>query len=674
MKTLILVLCDDRTEPERTAATAYLGPLSAHNQSFPNFTIHSNPPAGSLLLDLGNPRALEYMTRYLSEAVKSFKLDVLRMDFNIAPAASWALKDAQQAAAAGTAVQSGLAEVAYIEGLYKMWSTVIAENPAVLLDNCASGGRRIDLETATLSVPLWQSDLAGNRGDTSESWQSQSMGLSCFLPIHSGGCPRFDSHTTSGSTGEAGLTLSVEPYVWRSCGSVGKAIAWTPEMWQSLAENSTLAAGVRRAVAETQRMRELVSIVDAEFWPLTPIDPAAPWAAYQHVTSNGSSGFAVVFHRPNSQSNLVRLVTNRSDYKWVTVSSEGYYRGKYYFTPASNAAAALPACQQACTVDGPCEGFTFVQNGGPPCALYSSIDGPFAAGSRVTQVAKLYECGLSSCVFGVDSSGIRHAVQTHSQHPFLAACGPAAGVFAPNCKGVGCGALMKAADGPAVCPPYAVSAEFSLELRSLQEASSYDVSLMHDSYEETGSRVMKGSELRNMSVTLPSRSVLLVWFTARAKSARAKLKTDELERHPGAGAGAGLSLGPLLTGGMVFPSGNGTVRGAGAAPSALVVVNFTRAGKATIVRGSSDARGSWAVHLQLSPSLTPGDIMVTSSKDSVVLRDVLVGSLILCAGQRCGVPAQFSNTTCRACCPPAQVKSLTLVNMLCAAIWSRPLR
>ena len=43
-----------RTEPERTGDTAYLiVPFSAHNQSFHNFIIHSFPPAGSLLLDLG---------------------------------------------------------------------------------------------------------------------------------------------------------------------------------------------------------------------------------------------------------------------------------------------------------------------------------------------------------------------------------------------------------------------------------------------------------------------------------------------------------------------------------------------------------------------------------------------------------------------------------------------
>ena len=303
--------------------------------------------------------------------------------------------------------------------------------------------------------------------------------------------------------------------MWRSCGSVGKAIAWTAEEWDTLTQNSTLTAGVRRAVAETQRVRALVSTVDAEFWPLTPIDPVAPWATYEHVTHNGSTGFALVFHRPNSSqpdhTKLVRLVTNRTEFKWVMISTTGYYRGKYYFTPASNAATALEACQQACSTTEQCEGFTFVPRGGPPCALYSSIDGPFTGNAHVSQMAKLYDCGL-------DSSGIR---------PFMACGSASAGVFAPNCEGADCGATAAAKEGTPGCPPYTPvkppTADFSLELRSLQDAAIYDVSLYHDSYEQTSRSSMKGIELRNLTVSLPSRSVLLVWFAARSD----RVKTDD---------------------------------------------------------------------------------------------------------------------------------------------------
>ena len=552
------------TEPERTAASAYLGPLpwsygsppTVHqrNVSAENFTIHSrtHKPATSLLVDLGNPEVLRYMTAYLSEAVKTFELDVLRMDFNIDPAASWALKDTQQArareavataGAAAAVVDVGLSEAAHVEGLYSMWRSVIQENPGVLLDNCASGGRRIDLETAMLSTPLWQSDLAGNRGDTSESWQSQTMGLSCFLPVHSGGCPRFDSHTTSGPTGEPGLTTAVEPYVWRSCGTVGKAIAWTPAMWAELAagssnasgSNSSLARGVRTAVAETQRMRALVAEVGSDYYPLTPISPSVPWAAYEHIASNGSTGFALVFRRPMNMSGgghassqrTLRLVTNRSRFTWVHTApaGSGYYAGTYYFTPGSKASATLEACQAVCSSDSEkCEGFTFVPNGDPPCALYSAIVGPFrATRTNVTQLAKRYDCGLvGGCAFGLNT-GVQPAVR----HPLPLNCAK----FVPNCGSAEeCNVLGAATDGQSGCPPYhdtphhgggnASTAEFTLKLRGLLPSASYGVSYYHDSYEQTASQVLKGNELAQLNVTMPARSVLLLWFSAREDDAR----------------------------------------------------------------------------------------------------------------------------------------------------------
>ena len=58
-------------------------------------------------------------------------------------------------------------------------------------------------------------------------------------------------------------------------------------MWAELVANRTLAAGVRAAVRETQRLRELVSHVDAAFYPLTPIDPTHRWNACE--TSCGAA-------------------------------------------------------------------------------------------------------------------------------------------------------------------------------------------------------------------------------------------------------------------------------------------------------------------------------------------------------------------------------------------------
>ena len=66
---------------------------------------------------------------------------VLRMDYNLDPLPVWATNDAKSPG------RSGLTEVKYIEGLYTMWDAILAAHPGLLIDDCSSGGRRIDVET-----------------------------------------------------------------------------------------------------------------------------------------------------------------------------------------------------------------------------------------------------------------------------------------------------------------------------------------------------------------------------------------------------------------------------------------------------------------------------------------------------------------------------------------------
>ena len=65
-----------------------------------------------------------------------------------------------------------------------------------MIDNCASGGRRIDYETCKRSVPLWRSDYeCAVYSDSYEAGQNQTFGLSYYLPFHSTGFgPSFDKY------------------------------------------------------------------------------------------------------------------------------------------------------------------------------------------------------------------------------------------------------------------------------------------------------------------------------------------------------------------------------------------------------------------------------------------------------------------------------------------------
>jgi len=46
--------------------------------------------------------------------------------------------------------------------LCAFWDDLLRRHPHLIIDNCASGGRRMDLETMSCSVPLWRTDFPGD--------------------------------------------------------------------------------------------------------------------------------------------------------------------------------------------------------------------------------------------------------------------------------------------------------------------------------------------------------------------------------------------------------------------------------------------------------------------------------------------------------------------------------
>ena len=90
-------------------------------------------------------------------------------------------------------------------GLYQFWDDLLKKHPDLLIDNCASGGRRIDFETLRRSVVLTRSDVIF-RSPTSS--QCIGFGLSHWIPYHGMG------------------SVTVEPYQFRS--GLGAVLSWPP--------------------------------------------------------------------------------------------------------------------------------------------------------------------------------------------------------------------------------------------------------------------------------------------------------------------------------------------------------------------------------------------------------------------------------------------------------------
>ena len=86
----------------------------------------------------------------VSGFIRQFQMTWYRQDFNIMPEPYWKTAD--------TPDRIGMTEIGDIEGLYKMWDDLLAQHPGLRIDNCASGGRRLDIEMMSRSFSVWRTD------------------------------------------------------------------------------------------------------------------------------------------------------------------------------------------------------------------------------------------------------------------------------------------------------------------------------------------------------------------------------------------------------------------------------------------------------------------------------------------------------------------------------------
>jgi alpha-galactosidase len=129
------------------------------------------PRDNNSLLDLGNPAARDFLINFISDRIDEFGLGCYRQDFNIEPLPFWQAADAPD--------RQGIAETRHIEGLYAFWDALLARHPGLIIDNCASGGRRLDLETLGRATPFWRTD--GPRDPIAH--QCHTYGLLAWVPL-----------------------------------------------------------------------------------------------------------------------------------------------------------------------------------------------------------------------------------------------------------------------------------------------------------------------------------------------------------------------------------------------------------------------------------------------------------------------------------------------------------
>ncbi len=106
--------------------------------------------AENRLLNLGIPACRQWLTDHVCGLIQDNGIKIYRQDFNFKPLDYWRLNEGPD--------RQGMNENLHIQGYLQYWDDLLARNPGLWLDSCASGGRRNDLETLRRSVPLHYTD------------------------------------------------------------------------------------------------------------------------------------------------------------------------------------------------------------------------------------------------------------------------------------------------------------------------------------------------------------------------------------------------------------------------------------------------------------------------------------------------------------------------------------
>ncbi len=230
---------------------------------------------GGALLNLGNPDARKWLTGHVDKLLTGQGIDVYRQDFNMDPLGIWRANDAPD--------RQGLTENLHVQGYLAYWDELRRRHPGLLIDSCASGGRRNDLETLRRAVPLLRSDYQSSDPQYAPGNQGHTYGLSSWIPFYG-----------------TGVYFNPRQFVYSVRSYMCPAFA--------------IVADVRKGGMDWDLYRRLVSqwrqVADCyfgDYYPLTPysLDPAS-WMAWQFDCPESGKGMVQAFRRAASGDKSVR--------------------------------------------------------------------------------------------------------------------------------------------------------------------------------------------------------------------------------------------------------------------------------------------------------------------------------------------------------------------------------
>ncbi len=247
-------------EPERVHSGTWL------TENHPQWIIGGKDGG---LLNLGNPETREWLTNHIDNILTQEGIDLYRQDFNIDPLEYWRKND--------TPDRQGITEIKHIEGYFAYWDELLRRHPNMLIDSCASGGRRNDLETLRRAVPLLRSDyIMEPIGNQCHTWA-----LSEWFPFYG---------TGTSKTSDYEIISVLCPSFTACFDQRDDNLDW--QRIQQIIEQ-------RKLYAESYY---------GDYYPLTPYSlEKNVWLAWQFNLPSKGTGFVQAFRREKSDTKYMRL-------------------------------------------------------------------------------------------------------------------------------------------------------------------------------------------------------------------------------------------------------------------------------------------------------------------------------------------------------------------------------
>lgn len=251
------------------------------------------------LLDYGRPEVQQWVRTMLDRYIRDYGVKYIRYDFNMDPLPYWDVYDKPN--------RRGMAQLKHVQGFYAIIDWLRARHPDTVLEGCASGGRRIDLETARRFHTFWISDYTIDPSVL----RFHLFGINYFLP----GNYHYIAYTLplpSQKDFQAD-DLGFQSLFGGAFGTGGRVDLWPEEM-------------KRKALLHVETYKKLRRYLIEDYYPLSaqPADVES-WSGWQFQDPKDQTGFVQTFRTKTPDAAhrfLIHKLEERARYRFTDVYSK----------------------------------------------------------------------------------------------------------------------------------------------------------------------------------------------------------------------------------------------------------------------------------------------------------------------------------------------------------------